>query len=117
MGVVIVDNKLTENDIKTAREDYGNVIKITTDIEQEIAAIGGEYHHDAEQILIRRFKSKNSNLWGGAYYIDTKILTTNAYINYKSNLGNPSNEILSEQKREEFLKFANKIVKEIESLL
>ena len=117
MGIIIADHKLTKDDIKTAREEYDNFIKITIDTDQKIVAIGGEYHYDAKQILIKRFGSKNSSTWGGGYYTDTKIFSVNAHVNYKTNLGNPSGDILNEEARNKFLKLAKETLKNIESLL
>lgn len=117
MGVVTVKDKLKKEDVNKAREEYDNFIKITIDIKQETVAIGGEYHFDAEQVLVRQFQSENSNVWGGGYYLDTKIYTTNAHLNYKPNLGNPSGDILSEEARKKFLGIAKKTFEDIESLL
>lgn len=116
MAVVILENKLTEEDVKKAREEYDSVIKITIDIEQEIVAIGGEYHADAERIMYEKFGSKNSNLWGGAYDLTEKVLTVHAMINRKPNLDNNSPDILDPKTRKKFVLLAEKIVKEIESL-
>lgn len=116
MGVVIVKSKLTKEDVNSAREEYDNFFKITIDVNQGIVAIGGEYHFDAEQILVREYKSKNSNIWGGGYYIDNKTYTSNAHLNYKPNLDNPSGEILNEKTRKKFLILAKKALINIESL-
>lgn len=116
MGVVIINGPLTKKQVKIAREEHDVYIKITADIEQNIIAIGGEYHADAENILVKNYGSKNSNIWGGGYKIDDKIFLTNALLNFKPNLDNSSGEILDPVIRNKFLKLAKKVLKNIESL-
>ena len=48
--------QVLQEDLVKAREEYPEYIKITADLEKRIVAIGGEYHADAEQILIKNFK-------------------------------------------------------------
>jgi hypothetical protein len=119
MGVVIIKDKLTKEDVRIALEDHGHFdyIKITIDIENEVIAIGGEYHYDAEQILIKQFRSKNSKTWGGGYNIKTKVIRTDAFLNHKPNFDNPSSEIIIPDIRNSFLKLAKGIAKEIDSFV
>lgn len=117
MGIIIVKDKLTQEDIKTAREEHDIYIKITIDIKQEIVAIGGEYHADAEKVLIENFNSKNSNIWGGGYSITRNEFRTDAMLNLKPNLGNNSMEIINAEARKKFLYIAQNTLKNIESLI
>jgi hypothetical protein len=117
MGVVIIDHKLTKEDIKIAREEYLDYIKITIDIEQEAVAIGGQYHADAEKVLVEKFGSKNTKTWGGGYDIPTKTFEANALLNIKSRLENNSNEILDPVVRKKFMDIAKKKLSNIESLV
>ena len=117
MSVVIVKNKITKEDIKTAREEHDTYIKITADIEQKEIAIGGQLHADAEKLLVIKFNSKNKYIWGGGYSISRKVFTTDAILNIKPYYQNDSTEILDPEAREAFLKLAKQTLKEIESLL
>jgi hypothetical protein len=117
MGVVIVDHKLTKEDVKTALEDHVVYIKITIDIENEIVAIGGEYHTDAENILTEKFGSKNKNIWGGGYDTISKVFEFNAMINLKPNKGNGSMLIMDSDIRDKFLALAKKRLSDIDTLL
>jgi hypothetical protein len=117
MAVVIADHKLTKADITQALEDNYPYIKITADLEQNIVAIGGEYHADAEKVMYEKFNSKNSYLWGGGYDIKLKIVAIDAMINRKPLLDNNSPDILDPVIRKRFREVAEKIATEIESLL
>lgn len=109
MGIVVVKKPLTEEEFKKAKEDYQSYIKITIDLEEEVAAVGGEYHADAEKILLEQ-GSKQKNIWGGGFNLETKQFETNAIINLQVP-ENDSCEILDPLKRKKFLKIAKKIFK------
>lgn len=116
MGIVILQNKASKKDIKLARKEYPNYIKITVDLEQKVVAIGGEYHADAEKILLEQYQSQQKNLWAGGYNIETKTFDTNALINMRSQ-DNPSSEVLDPNTREKILALVNDVLENIESLL
>jgi len=115
MSVVILNHDLTSEDIQKAREEYDTYIKITIDLDQELVAIGGEYHADAQEILIREYGGKK-NIWGGGYSLLTKQFETNAMVNIHPET-NPAMEILDPKIREEFLKIAREKLKDIEKLI
>ncbi len=117
MAVVIVKEKLTQEDVLKASEDYETYIKITIDIDQEIVAIGGEYHADAEFVLIRHHNSKNTSVWVGGFDIPTKTFETNAMLNFKSATGHTSAYIQDEEIKNKFLEIAKKHLSDIESFL
>lgn len=100
--VVLVIKELTREDIQKAREDYSEYIKMTIDIAQKIVAIGGEYHADAEKILVGQYQSKKDDIWGGGYNLVSKKFETNAIVNLKPP-DNDSTEILDPNTREIFL--------------
>ncbi len=66
-------------------------------------AIGGEWHADAEKILLGE-GSKQENLWGGGIDIETKNIDLVALINLRPNMGRNSQEIIDEKIRKQFLK-------------
>ncbi|OGV89192.1 hypothetical protein A2Z41_01860 [Microgenomates group bacterium RBG_19FT_COMBO_39_10] len=109
MAIILVEDKLTKEDFQKAREDYESYIKLTIDIEQEKAALGGEYHADAEKLLLNQ-GSKQENIWGGGVNLETKQFETNAIINLRPGK-NDSPEILDPQTRNDFLKIAKKVLK------
>lgn len=114
MSVVVLEKELTKEDIQKARKEYDTYIKITIDLDQNLVAIGGEYHADAQEILIKEYGGKK-NIWGGGYSLLTKQFETNAMVNIRPEI-NPGMEILDPKIREAFLKIAKEKLKDIESL-
>jgi len=106
MGVVLVEDKVTSSDLKLARQDYKDYIKVTVDIASGKMAIVRQWHTDGEKLLILE-GSKKSDLWGGGVNLLTNQVETFALINLKPGENN-SQEILDPQTREKFIK----IVKE-----
>jgi hypothetical protein len=114
--MIIVVGNLTKDDIQKAREDYSEYIKITIDVVKEVVAIGGEYHADAEEVLVKNYQSKNSDIWGGGYNIKLHKFETNAVLNIKPGV-NDSTEIIDPKIRETFLSVAKKKLERIEDFL
>ena len=102
MAIIVIKEKLTSGDIKKAREDYEFYIKITVDIEKQIIALGGEYHADAEKVLIEEYNCSSKNIWGGGYNIKTKNFETNAMINLRPEV-NDSMEIIDSDIRKRYI--------------
>jgi len=116
MSLIIVDNKLSKEDISASREDYSEYIKITADLEKEIVIIGGEYHADAEKLMIDKFGSKRSAIWGGGFNLTTGEFEVNAMLNLKP-ASNNSLEILDPQARSRFLEIVKNKLFDIQSLI
>jgi hypothetical protein len=116
MAIVVLQKKPTKEDIKIAREEYSEYIKITADLLQKIVLIGGEYHADSEKILIEEYESKQKDIWGGGYNIILKKFETNAIINMRQPI-NDSTDILNPEIRDSFLKLVEEKLFDVESLL
>ena len=70
MNIKIINDKISEKELREIAKDfYGNMIKGVVDVEREILAMGGEYHMDANEILIKN-KSKQQDIWGFNWYFD-----------------------------------------------
>lgn len=66
--IKIVKDQISLEELQTlAKEFYGAMIKGVADIERGVAAFGGEYHMEANMILIED-GSGQSNLWGFNVY-------------------------------------------------
>lgn len=117
MSVVVINNMPTQEDVATARKDYKDYIKITIDIVQEIIALGGEYHADAEALMIRNYNCKQENIWGGGYQISKNEFIVDALINIRPMHNNPSTDILDARKRVRFLTLSKQKFANIKSLL
>ncbi|MGD0523386.1 MAG: DUF5674 family protein [Candidatus Microgenomates bacterium] len=102
--------KLAQEDFEKARQDYETYIKITIDIERKVVALGGEYHSDAEKLLLEN-GSKQDDIWGGGFDLDDKKFVVNAIINLRSGR-NDSADILDPKIRERFLVLAKEVLKD-----
>lgn len=110
MGIVVLEGKLTKEQFGKAKEDYQVYVKITADLETGAVVVGGEYHSDAEKVLLER-GSKQENIWGGGVNLETKSFETNAMINLRAGK-NDSTEILDPLKRAMFLKIVKRTMGE-----
>ena len=108
MSIVILSKKATSQDLKKASLDYKTYVKITLDLEKEIVAVGGEYHADAEKLLLSQ-GSLQKNIWGGGLDIHTSEIQFTALINIKPTT-NSSMDILDEKIRKKFLKLCKTIL-------
>ena len=91
--IIILDCRITSDEFRRAREAYEDYIKTVVDIDKNVLAIGGEYHIDCEEVLIRS-GSKLENLYGGGYRVSTKEVEYMAMSNYKPALGKMTYEIM-----------------------
>lgn len=98
--VVILSSKATDEDIEKAREEYKTYIKVTADVEQGLIAIGGEYHYDAEQELLK-LGARQESIWGGGIDLIAHRIDFNAMINIRSGV-NYSTEICDEEVKQKF---------------
>lgn len=67
-GIVIVDRRIDPQQLSRLVHLYfGDMVKYVVDVERRIAAVGGELHADAEQLLLES-GSRQADLWGANYY-------------------------------------------------
>lgn len=109
MAIVVLQKPARPGDIQKAKQDYENYIKITVDIEKEIVAVGGEYHTDAEKLLLEDYQSKQANIWAGGLDLLTGIFECNAIVNLRAGR-NDSTEILDSKIRKKFLEICKKFL-------
>lgn len=109
MAVIILEKKATKEEFKKAKEFYGDYIKTVLDAEREVLAVGGEFHVDCEEVLIRS-GSKQSNLYGGGYRVSTKEVEFMAMSNYKPAFGMTTYEIMNEEVREKMEKITREFL-------
>lgn len=108
MPIVIVKDKVSKQEFEEARSEYETYIKITADLERGIVALGGEYHADAEELLLEQ-GSRQDDIGGGGVNLETGQFETNAIINLRAGK-NDSTEILDPEKRQKFLDLARKVL-------
>lgn len=108
--IIVIQKKVTKEELEKAKEEFKDYIKVVVDIEKQIAAIGGRLHADAEKILLEQ-GSLQVNLWGGGFDLQTDLLDTQAMINIRPNQNNDNMEILDVEIRNKFLKIAERLLK------
>ncbi len=84
-----------------AKAWYLVLVKGVADIEQNVVALGGEWHMDANNRLIEE-GSEQQNLWGFNIYPNEKgdaAIEYNSLINIRPRQGNFSMELSSEETR------------------
>ena len=97
MGLII-RKKASKRQLQEISEHFRGYIKVVVDIEREILAGGSDRHADDEKILLDD-GSKQENLWGGGFDLETNETDYNSVINLRPNKGNSSRDILSEKVR------------------
>ena len=98
--ILILDSKVTPEQIAEVTTMYEGYTKIVVDIKLKVLAAGGEYHIDCEQALLEK-GSKQSDLWGGGYRFRSNEVDFMALTNYKPNIDHFSYEITSPEIRKQ----------------
>lgn len=66
--IVIVDRRIELEELRRlVGLFYEDMVKYVVDVERRLAAVGGELHADAEQLLLQS-GSRQADLWGANYY-------------------------------------------------
>ena len=103
MDIKIINKKITESELREIAKDfYGEMVKGVVDIEREILVMGGEYHMDANTVLIEN-ESKQQNIWGFNWYFNKKGDERIEYvslINIRPAQGNRTMEVQDESLRD-----------------
>jgi len=85
MEIKIIKDPISKKElVDFAKEQFGSLIKVVVDIEQEIMAIGGEMHADEEATLIEQEDSKREYTWGINLYPEKsgeELIEFNSIIN------------------------------------
>lgn len=109
--ILIIREKATKKQIEQMLEEYKdqNYIKVVVDIEEGFLAGGGEYHFDAEQLLLED-GSKQENLWGGGIDMGTSQIDYNSMINQRPNQNNLGRDVASPEIREKMDQIIKKLI-------
>lgn len=101
-GILILDRRIEPADLQQlVRQYFGDMVKYVVDVRQNVIAIGGELHADAEQLLLAR-GSRPADLWGANYYPGQgpdRCIEFTALINIRPAQGNPTMEIADDSLR------------------
>lgn len=114
MNIKIVRDKITKKELEElAKEFYVEMVKGMADIEKGIIALGGEWHMDANEVLIED-GSRQENLWGFNIYLnkpEEEMLEYNSLVNIRPKQGNRSMEIKNKEIKNKIFKIVNNLVK------
>jgi len=67
-GVVVLQTRIGRSELaRLVRLYFEDMVKYVVDIERGVAAVGGEMHADAEELLLEK-GSRQADLWGANYY-------------------------------------------------
>jgi hypothetical protein len=97
---------------------FEDMVKYVVDIERRVAAVGGELHADAEQLLLES-GSRQSDLWGANYYPGRgpdDCIEYTSLINIRPSHGNRSMQIEDPAIRERLREITFALVGEGEPL-
>jgi len=92
MKIYVIRDEATPQQINEMLEEYGTLIKVAVDIEQEILAGGGEYHADCEEILLNEGSRQREN-WGANWIARTGDVECEAMMNIRPRDNNFSTTI------------------------
>lgn len=103
---------IKKSQIVELQEKYGDYIKITADIVNNLLVAGCPLHADGEAILLKN-GSIQEDIWaGGINFLDKEIDTT-AVLNIRPSLDNNSLEILNSERRKKFIEVVKYIFQEL----
>lgn len=96
MKIKIVSSPITKSEVRDiASTFYVTMVKGVADVRRGVLALGGEYHVDATEVLMKN-GSRQADVWGFNLYIDKphdERLEYTAMVNIRPHVGNPSMEI------------------------
>lgn len=97
MNIQIITDSISLSDLQEiGKEFYSTMVKGVVDIEDKVIAVGGEYHMDANTILLEN-GSEQQNIWGFNIYFDKPKDTWIEYtslINIRPTANNNDMEVL-----------------------
>lgn len=107
-----IKSPLKKEEIQNLKNNFGNYLKLTIDIENECLVAGSELHADGEKMLLET-DSQQDNIWGGGIDLVNKQIDTTAVLNLRPKLDNDGLDILNSQRREKFIKIVRKIFEKL----
>src|SRR5262245_6974446 len=102
-AIVLLNRKIAPEELaRLVRLFFTDMVKYVVDVERGIAAVGGELHADAEQLLLEA-GSRQADLWGANYHPGRGgegCIEFTSLINIRPSQGNPSMELQDPALRE-----------------
>ena len=116
MNIRIVKEPVQLEQVRTlAHETYREMIKGVVDVERGVIALGGEWHMDANTVLLSD-GSMQQNVWGFNIYVDEhgdKAIAFVSLINIRPAQGSRNMEILDKGLRDKIRGIVRKLIPEL----
>jgi len=113
MDIRVVKEPIARETVsEIAKEFYINMVKGVADIEQGVIVLGGEWHADANTVLIKNGSSQ-TNIWGFNFYLNKpkgEEIEYVALINIRPAVGNRDMYIENLEIREKIKDIINKLI-------
>lgn len=110
MNIQIITQPINRGEArKIAEELYVDMVKGVVDLERGVIALGGEWHIDANNLLIED-GSKQSNIWGFNFYPDENTIHFTSLINIRPSQNNRAIEIQDENIRKQMEKIIRRLI-------
>ena len=118
-GIVLVAERIDPRELaRLVTDSFGDMVKYVVDLRRGVAAVGGELHADAEQILLAD-GSRQEDLWGANYYpgMGAESVEYTSLINIRPRQGNLGMEIADPEIRRQVLELSRRLLGEGEDLV
>lgn len=113
MEIILVKDKIHLEQLKKlAKEGFGELVKTVVDVENEVMVVGGEWHSEAESLLLQN-GSKQENLWGVNLYpfnVQADFIAFQSLINIRPRQNNRQMMIQDDALRDKIRKIIYKLV-------
>ena len=111
--IVLISDRIASSQLaELVDRFFTDMVKYVVDVERGIAAVGGELHADAEQLLLED-GSRQEDLWGANYYPDRdpdECVEFTSLINIRPAQGNPSMEIENDEIRDHVRSLTHQLI-------
>jgi len=109
----IVREKISNDElVKITEANFGDMVKVDVDIKRIILTIGGEWHSEGEDLLVKD-GSSSTDIWGTNFYPWNKKEERIEYvslINIKPSLGHKKMKISDPKIKEKIKKVVEKLL-------
>jgi hypothetical protein len=113
MEIKILREPISLSDVLAlAKDQFGDMVKATVDVERELLAIGGELHSDEEALLLED-GSEQGHLWGINIYPEKPAadrIEFDSMINVRPSQNNRSRSVENPEIREHILRIVSKTI-------
>lgn len=110
MDIRVIAKPIMKEEAKeVAKEFFVDMVKGVVDVEKEIIALGGEWHIDANMVLVNN-GSEQKNVWGFNFYPDENRVHCVSLINIRPLQNNRAIHIQDADLRERMEEIIHKLI-------